>query len=152
LNLLEQHQSHYLKNYQKWFKFIWLYKSWKNSIFVTIIGNFALPSFNKKKTLLKFIRDTENNFKKIKPSNNLNIYELYHIDIEKLFIIFVQNNIISKRLTQLVRYTKQFCANNPDIIFTKANKASITMALNKNTYISKVKEMLDNPDQYQSYK
>ena len=45
-------------------KIQYLLQLWETSRYLHLI---------KKKTLLKFIRDTENNFKKIKPSNNLNI-------------------------------------------------------------------------------
>jgi len=57
--------------------------------------------------------------------------------------------MINRRLTQLVRYTKQFCINNPSLRQTSLRQTrEISVALNKNTYISKVKEMLDDPDTY----
>ncbi|KAG5344029.1 GTD2A protein, partial [Acromyrmex charruanus] len=107
--------------------------------------NFALPSFDKKITLLE---NLENNFRKIKPTNILSIRNCTTPILKNYLSSFVQNNVISKRLTHLVRDTKQFCTNNLDIIFTKADKGNITVALNKNTYISKVKEMFDDPNTY----
>jgi len=41
---------------------------------------------------------------------------------------------------------KTFCTNNPDIIFTKTDKGNII--LNKYTYISKIKEIFDDPNTY----
>ncbi|KYN10015.1 hypothetical protein ALC57_17849, partial [Trachymyrmex cornetzi] len=44
--------------------------------------------------------------------------------------------------------TKQFLKDNSNIIFTKADKGNLTVALDKNIYIEKVKTMLDDEDTY----
>jgi len=39
-------------------------------------------------------------------------------------------------LSSLIKYTKNFCHNNPDIIFTRADKGNTMVVFNKNTYIN----------------
>lgn len=38
--------------------------------------------------------------------------------------------------------------NNPDIIFTRADKGNITVAIQKNDYINKINDMLCDKDTY----
>jgi len=38
--------------------------------------------------------------------------------------------------------TIKFLKSNPDILFIKANKGNITIALNKDEYINKIEEIL----------
>jgi len=44
--------------------------------------------------------------------------------------------------------TKQFCRNNKNIIFTKADKGNITVALDRKVYINKVEELLKGVNIY----
>jgi len=69
--------------------------------YLLIRGKFRLLSFNKKRTLLEFIKNIENNFRKIKPNNILSIRNCTSI-LKNYLLSFVRNNIIHKRLTQLV--------------------------------------------------
>jgi len=52
------------------------------------------------------------------------------------------------RLSSLHNVTKQFCRNNKNIIFTKADKGNITVALDREVYISKVEELLNDVNTY----
>jgi len=38
--------------------------------------------------------------------------------------------------------------NNPNILFTRADKGNVTVALNKNVYIDKIVSMLQDKDTY----
>jgi len=51
-------------------------------------------------------------------------------------------------LTFLTNYTKNFCLRNPEIIFTRADKGNITVALNKNNYINKMECLLGDINTY----
>ncbi|KYN18734.1 hypothetical protein ALC57_08963 [Trachymyrmex cornetzi] len=57
-------------------------------------------------------------------------------------------NFVIKKLQKATRLTKQFLKDNSNIIFTKADKGNLTVALDKNMYIEKVKTMLDDKDTY----
>jgi len=52
------------------------------------------------------------------------------------------------RLSYLHKVTKQFLQNNPNIIFTKADKDNITVALDRGSYIEKVEELLNDVNTY----
>jgi len=51
-------------------------------------------------------------------------------------------------LTFLTHYTKNFVRKNPEIIFTRADKGNITVALNKSNYIKKMEEVLSDTNTY----
>jgi len=51
----------------------------------------------------------------------------------------------------MVNSTVEFTHNNPDVIFTRADKGSVT-ALNKNVYINKVEELLSDKGTYEVIK
>jgi len=63
----------------------------------------------------------------------------------------VIHNLISKSLHKestniqiinLIKITNKFIKNNPNIIFTRANKGNITVASEKTEYLNEIKEML----------
>jgi len=49
----------------------------------------------------------------------------------------------------LLKITNKFVRNNPNIIFTKANKGNITVALNKIEYLNKIEDVLMTPKHIQ---
>ena len=46
----------------------------------------------------------------------------------------------------------KFCKQNPNIIFTRADKGNTTVPLNKDLYIMKVEELLNDRDNYTKIK
>jgi len=42
----------------------------------------------------------------------------------------------------------RFCKDNPDIIFTRADKGNVTVALNKDEYVKKIEIMLQDQNTY----
>jgi len=48
----------------------------------------------------------------------------------------------------MTNYTKNFCRKNRDVIFTRADKGNVTVALNKSTYIKKMEDALQNTNTY----
>jgi len=48
----------------------------------------------------------------------------------------------------MINSTSEFMHNNPEVIFTRADKGSVIVALNKNVYIQKMKEFLHDKETY----
>jgi len=57
-------------------------------------------------------------------------------------------NTVTELLTSLTNHTKNFVHKNPEIIFTRADKGNITVALNKNNYIKEMEELLSDTNTY----
>jgi len=67
------------------------------------------------------------------------------------------HNLLSKTLYQskidiniinLFEFTKTFIKNNPNILFTRADKGNITVALDKLEYVNKIEDMLRDTNTY----
>jgi hypothetical protein len=52
------------------------------------------------------------------------------------------------KLNRLCRSTSEFCKKNRDILFTKADKGNVTVALDSSQYIDKVNSLLKDPNTY----
>jgi len=52
------------------------------------------------------------------------------------------NNPAERKIQHLLKSTKKFIEEHPDILFTRADKGNITVALNRNLYIEKMEEVL----------
>jgi len=57
-------------------------------------------------------------------------------------------NSNNQTLSRLTKATYLFANNNPNIIFTRADKRNITIALNKDDYISSVNNTLSDTNTY----
>jgi len=57
-------------------------------------------------------------------------------------------NPLDSKLIQLHKKTKHFCQNNRNIIFTRADKGNVTVAIDRVTYINKVEEILKDNNTY----
>jgi len=97
-------------------------------------GNrFCLPTYiNKKYAIHEFIKDIESN----NAFHNSNKQTLIrNIAIPQLYK-FLKNTppikLSDVKLFHLLNVTKQFCLNNNNIIFTRADKGNITVAIEKN--------------------
>jgi len=51
-------------------------------------------------------------------------------------------------LSSLIKTTKQFIKNHPNLLFTRADKGNTTVALDKNDYIAKIEKMLQDQEIY----
>jgi len=54
------------------------------------------------------------------------------------------------KIIKLLNITNKFIKNNPNIIFNRADKENITVALNRTDYINKIEDMLKDIDTYNS--
>jgi len=112
-------------------------------------GKFCLPIHqNKKYSIHEFIKDIECNshFHDINKQiliRNLAIPQFYK---------FIKNKIVSpqstEKITYLLNMTKKFCKNNKNIIYTKADKGNVTVAMDKHFYINKIEELLNDQNTY----
>jgi len=53
------------------------------------------------------------------------------------------------QIIDLIKITNKFIKNNLNIIFTRADKGNITVALEKSEYLNKIEEMLNDTETYE---
>jgi len=110
---------------------------------------FSLPSnLNNKSDIHEIIKDLENNIKRYQIESQVKIRNSIIPQFHRLLHIKTQQNSTSERIKSLINYTKQFCQNNPKVIFTRADKGNITVALNRDSYIKKMEEALGDTNTY----
>lgn len=111
---------------------------------------FCLPTISKKdKVITEFI--IENNLWKIqkkRPDVSLNIRNHSLPIIQNLLHHNYLRNNIDKDILQALTITKNFIRDNNDILFTRADKGNITVALDKLTYFNKMKGILKDVNTY----
>jgi len=63
------------------------------------------------------------------------------------FSVYKDRN--EREILRLINTTNKFIKMNPNIIYTRADKGNITVALNKKDYINKMEEMFDDRETYE---
>jgi len=96
--------------------------------------NFSLPKTNKKKMIIKFIKNIETNINKLPvPTQtfmrNKFISILNGLARSSYFLNEFEKQIIANR-----KVTNQYIKNNPNLLITRADKGNITVALDKDYY------------------
>ncbi|KYN19995.1 hypothetical protein ALC57_07766 [Trachymyrmex cornetzi] len=114
--------------------------------FLQLGGNFSLPICYNSKLIFELIKNIEFNIKKLQTSVHNSVRNNSIAIINSLFSLKQKKNFVIKILQKATRLTKQFLKDNSNIIFTKADRGNLTVALDKNMYIEKVKTMLDDKD------
>jgi len=111
---------------------------------------FSFPFYkNKGKAVFEFIKDIEgrdsckNSDQRLKIRNTL-VTELQRFLDNNQYI-----NNIQKELEYFLKKTKEFCKDNVDIIFTKADKGNMTVALERTYYTENVNLMLKDSTTYE---
>jgi len=110
--------------------------------------NFSLPALNTKNNIIELIKNIENNIRKLNIDIQSNVRNYSIQIINKLFNGGKKSNKVFERLSYLIKTTKHFIKNHPNLIFTRADKGSITVALDKNEYITKIENMLQDQETY----
>lgn len=109
--------------------------------------NFSLSSNNKKRIINEFIKNIENNIKKLsEPFHKMIRNSTSIINNFASFSPYISP--IDNCLLNNYRDTKQFLQKNPNIILTRADKGNITVALDKETYKLKINEILQDDQTY----
>jgi len=111
---------------------------------------FCLPPENKEELIIEYIKYIENNFSKFKQQqaciNSMRIQFFNFLKSLKKLDRF--RTEIDKEILDSVHTTKKFIKNNPDILFTRADKGNIVIALDRNEYIHKMESYLRDADTY----
>lgn len=108
--------------------------------------NFSLPSLDKNEVTIEFIKNFENSLKKLPLQVRPYIRNRSAHIINKLpFYTPPRNPLIT---TDLVRTTKDFLKNNTNLILTRSDKGNVTVALDRDVYIAKIEEILDDTETY----
>lgn len=115
-------------------------------------NNFGLPFTNKKEGIHEFIKDIEssgkrNNIKNLTSIRNIAIPQFAHLLNNNQ-----NNDALQRKLFAMEKETLKFCHNNPNIIYTRADKGNVTVALNKSDYVSKVEDLLSDKNTYTTIK
>jgi len=109
---------------------------------------FCLPTKNKKNSVIEFIKDFESNVPRVNNTEKVRLRNTVVSQLNK----FVDNksfkNEIQAKLNRLCKSTIDFCNNNQDILFTKADKGNVTVALDRSQYNEKVNNLLKDPTTY----
>ena len=108
--------------------------------------NFSLPINNKRVVIFEFIKNIERNIKKFPCPLQLAV---------RNHSIPLLNNLLSlsphrnhSQFSDLIKITKSFLNDNPNLLITKADKGNITVALDKDNYMNKLNEMLSDVETY----
>jgi len=111
-------------------------------------GNFSLPvdKSTKKNIIHEFIKDIKNHNRYITEIEKSKIRNTTIPFFHRLIHKKVSENKIDKTLISLKNSTLRFCKNNPNIIFTRADKGNVTVAVNREEYINKIELMLQDKD------
>ena len=114
--------------------------------------NFCLPSHNKDKVVSEFVKSVEHSINKlprqaqpiIRGRTMPILYDLSMCPLKQL----PHNSEIIKAAS----LTKSFLRSHPDIIFTRADKGNVTVALDRGEYIEKMSSLLNNTNTYKIVK
>jgi len=111
---------------------------------------FSVPAFkNKKELVIEFIKDLEDKGLAHNDEQKLKIKDLAINKLQK----FIKNeqylNDTQKKILHLIRITRPFCKENQNIIFTKADKGNVTVALNRIHYYDSMNKLLADKTTYE---
>jgi len=106
---------------------------WKVKALLQLGENFCLPTFNIGNTMI--IKHIEHNFVRLKLSNIKEFRNRIFSLIKRIKQACANKTDVEKRIFSLIKTTKAFVKNNPHIIFTRADKGNVVVALDKTEYV-----------------
>ena len=116
-------------------------------------GEFCLPiSQNKKETVHEFIKDVESNIIQKKIKKETNIRNIVIPRLYKYLDSYTSKDSTDAHLISMARSTSKFCKNNPNIVFTRADKGNVVVALDRESYIGKMEATLNDISTYNTVK
>jgi len=110
--------------------------------------NFSMPVINIKNSITQLIKNIENNIIKLDAEIQTEIRNRSIPILHNMLSKPRHNNLTDVDIIELLEVTKKFLKSNPDIIYTRADKGSVTVALDKKEYICKVEDMLKDTETY----
>ncbi|KMQ88955.1 hypothetical protein RF55_11479 [Lasius niger] len=109
--------------------------------------NFNLPTIDKEKTIVEFIKSIEHNTDKLPANIRLAVRNRSFNIINDFSKSNIRISSHDKFLTK-ASITRKFMLYNPNVVFTRAYKGNITVALNRDNYIEKMTHMLSDTNTY----
>jgi len=111
-------------------------------------GNFCLPTDPLNKNAIhELIKDLEVNILKRNCDAN-KLRNTAIMVINKSLNNRTSLNSTDLKLDSLYKKTLSFCRSNPDVIFTRADKGNVTVTLDKNMYLTQMKQLLNDTSTY----
>jgi len=113
-------------------------------------GKFGLPidSFFKKNAIHEFIKDVEFYNRHITEDIKSKIRNITIPFFHRLIHNRNSEKMIEKKIIELKNVTVKFCKSNPNVIFTRADKGNVTVAIDKTDYLNKIETMLQDQNTY----
>jgi len=112
--------------------------------------SFCLPPENKAGLFIEYIKHIENNFSRFKQQQScVNMMRSQFFNFLKpLHKLDLCRSDLDLKLIDAVSVTKKFVKDNPNILFTRADKDNTVVALDKYEYIKNMETCLSNSDTY----
>jgi len=111
---------------------------------------FCLPPVNRSDLFIQYIKNFENNFSRFRQQqsciNNLR-FQLFNL-LKPIHKLELSRSNIDLQILDSVSSTKSFIKDNPNVLFTRADKGHTVVALNRGEYLSKMKACLSDSDTY----
>jgi len=119
------------------------------SDFLALGEKFSLPPLSMKKQFTcEVIKDVESNLRHLNQDLKSRVRLLTASSLERFNNNSSGLSNITKALIMKSNHTKEFIKTHPTVIFTKADKGNVTVALEKSDYIKKMELMLGDTDTY----
>lgn len=109
---------------------------------------FSLLSLNIKSSIFETVKDIENDIRSFPHEVRDEIRSLIFPTLEGAINLPSIMSDLEINLLRRYHETKTFIRDNPDIILTKADKGNITVAVEQDVYVSKVKDILKDTSTY----
>jgi len=110
--------------------------------------NFSLPMTNPDNSIIQLIKNIENNIIKLNDDTQNTIRNWSIPLLHKLKNSSHIRDNMDSTIMNLMTYTKKFIKSNPNLIFTRADKGNITVALNKLDYINRIEDIFKDNETY----
>lgn len=113
---------------------------------------FNLPLTNSTPTTFEFIKNVERNIAGYSEEFRFSVQNDAIHFITKIDKTIARRNDNDRFLISCLKRTKEFIKEQPNVLFTRADKGNTTVVLNKNDYISKMEDLLGDKNTYEIVK
>lgn len=110
--------------------------------------NFSLPTINREIITTEFIKYVEHNIDKLPRNICVTISNRVAPILNNLAHYSFKSSPVDRELTTASLVTRKFIKDNPDVIFTRADKGNVTVAVNKVDYLKNMDALLNDNATY----
>src|SRR5580765_2372334 len=110
--------------------------------------NFCLPPKSRDKVITDFLKSFEHSIDRLPSTSRTAVRSRAFPIIKKLPDHSFDTATTNKTLFRAAHTTSKFMAENTNIIFTKADKGNVTVALDREDYLNKMRTLLSDNDTY----